>query len=176
MNLQCIAVFPVYLLNRKFPPTFYINNKYNFNRPLPLMFIVTIAFFFPLIMIKVRLNKLPFCGSIKLSQQRIQCVLPWKKISIKEDFVIIKKSNLGSSRRQFLKNALPAGALLCFGCKNLFALPGAGDVHQADTEKHPFLQETGMTAQEVFQFAYQMNMIPHMKKFQKYIGYFILVS
>jgi hypothetical protein len=84
--------------------------------------------------------------------------------------MIIRKSNFGSSRRQFLKNALPAGALLCFGCNYLFAIQQAENKQQVDTEKHPFLQDAGMTAQEVFQFAYQMNLIPHMKKFQKYMG------
>ena len=84
--------------------------------------------------------------------------------------MIIKKSNFGSSRRQFIKNALPTGALFCLGCKNLFAFPRAGDMHQDDTEKHPFLQNAGMTAREVFQFKYQIGFIDYMKKLQKYIG------
>lgn len=81
-----------------------------------------------------------------------------------------KRPIILSGRRQFLKNALPAGALFCLGCNHLFSLPLAEDEHQANAEKHPFLRDAGMTAQQVFQFTYQMSFIPTMKKLQKYIG------
>jgi hypothetical protein len=84
--------------------------------------------------------------------------------------MIIKKSYFGSSRRQFIKNALPAGALFCFGCNSLFAMPQVGIGQNTNTEKHPFLQDAGMTVREVFQFKYQISTIDYMKKLQKYIG------
>jgi hypothetical protein len=44
--------------------------------------------------------------------------------------MIIKSSNLASNRRQFLKNVLPAGTLLCFGGSNLFASQLSNDNQQ----------------------------------------------
>lgn len=42
----------------------------------------------------------------------------------------IQASNLASSRRQFLKNVLPAGTLFCFGGSNLFASQFSDDNQQ----------------------------------------------
>lgn len=44
--------------------------------------------------------------------------------------MIIKPPNLASSRRQFLKNALPAGTLFCFGVSRLFASQLSDDNQQ----------------------------------------------
>ena len=76
--------------------------------------------------------------------------------------MIIKASNFVSNRRQFLKNVLPAGTLFCLGCSNLFAMPIAGDKHKVSTEKHKFLEDSGMTAEEVFKFAVE-NSAPIMQ-------------
>lgn len=84
--------------------------------------------------------------------------------------MIIKASNLVSSRRQFLKNVLPAGTLFCFGCSNLLALPKEVTKLKSSTEKHKFLKNSGMTAEEVFKFAYQDGFIPLMQKLAGDVG------
>jgi hypothetical protein len=104
------------------------------------------------------------------SQSNKKFIQHVEKISTEEVFMVFRKSNFESSRRKFIKNALPAGALFCFGCDSLLALPAAFDKQQVDTEKHPFLRDAGMTARQVFQFKYQISTIAYMKKLQKYIG------
>jgi hypothetical protein len=81
----------------------------------------------------------------------------------------MKTLNFVSSRRQFLKNVLPAGTLFCFGCSNLLAMPISGDKKKASTEKHKFLEDSGMTAEEVYNFAVQ-NCAPFMQNLAKEIG------
>jgi hypothetical protein len=65
-----------------------------------------------------------------------------------------KVSNFAASRRQFLKNVLPAGTLFCFGCSNLFALSKVNEQSKVKTAKHKFLEDSEMSYQEVFSFAY----------------------
>jgi hypothetical protein len=52
------------------------------------------------------------------------------------------KNSVGG-RRRFLTEALPAGALFCLGCKGLAA-----------GQKPRYLEDSGMTAEDVFKFAY----------------------
>jgi len=73
--------------------------------------------------------------------------------------MIIKPSNLVSTRRQFIKNVLPGGTFLCFGCSNLFALTMLEGKKEASVEKHKFLEDSGMTVKEVFNFAFQNNIL-----------------
>jgi hypothetical protein len=84
--------------------------------------------------------------------------------------MIIKSSNLASSRRQFIKNVLPGGTLLCLGCSNLFALTLSEDKKRASAEKHKFLQDSEMTVEEVFQFAYRDNFVPYMQAIARDVG------
>ncbi len=84
--------------------------------------------------------------------------------------MIIKTSNFVSSRRQFFKNVLPVGTLFCFGCSNLLAMPISGDKKKAPAEKHKFLQDSGMTVEEVYQFAYRDNFVSYMQEIAKDIG------
>jgi predicted hydrocarbon binding protein len=84
--------------------------------------------------------------------------------------MIIKSSNLASSRRQFLKNVLPTGTLFCFGCSNLFAFPISEDNQKASTEKHKFLEDSGFTYEDVFEFAYRDWLIPIMQSLANEIG------
>jgi hypothetical protein len=65
-----------------------------------------------------------------------------------------KISSFITSRRQFLTNILPAGTLFCLGCSNLLAIQQSQDKPKVASEKHKFLQDSGMTYQQVFQFAY----------------------
>lgn len=84
--------------------------------------------------------------------------------------MIVKASNLASSRRQFLKNVLPVGTLFCFGCSNLFALPISEDNQKASAEKHKFLEDSGFTYKDVYEFAYRDWLIPHMQNLANEIG------
>lgn len=84
--------------------------------------------------------------------------------------MIIKTSNFVSSRRQFLKNVLPAGTLFCLGCSNLLAMSISGDKKKALAEKHKFLEDSRMTVEEVFKFTYQGNFIPLMQNIANDIG------
>jgi len=67
--------------------------------------------------------------------------------------MIIKKLDLASSRRQFLLKALPAGTLFFFGCGGLLAMTNGQDKPKPSEKKHKFLEESGMSFQEVFKFA-----------------------
>jgi hypothetical protein len=73
--------------------------------------------------------------------------------------VIIKASNLASSRRQFILNILPAGTLFCFGCGNLSAWTAGQEAQKAVEKKHKFLEDSHMSYEEVFS-VYKHNYIP----------------
>jgi len=74
-----------------------------------------------------------------------------------------------SSRRQFLLKTLPAGTLFCLGCKNLLGVPGILDPQQASSQKHKFLEDSGMTIEQVFRFSFE-NGIPILQTLAKDIG------
>ena len=74
--------------------------------------------------------------------------------------MIIKPSNLASSRRQFLTRTVPVGALVCMGCKSLFA--GLG-------QESKFSENPGMTTEEMFRFFYGA-FIPSLQFLAKDIG------
>jgi len=61
-------------------------------------------------------------------------------------------------RRRFLTEALPAGALFCLGCKGLTA-----------AQKPRHLEDSGMTAEDVFKFSYG-NLVPILESIGKDIG------
>ena len=66
-----------------------------------------------------------------------------------------KTLSLLPSRRAFLTNALPAGTLFCLGCGSLFAQEGVQPQQKPAEQKHKFLEDSGMSFQEVFKFAYE---------------------
>jgi hypothetical protein len=59
------------------------------------------------------------------------------------------------SRRAFLTNALPASTLFCLGCGGLFAQEKAQAQPKPAQPKHKFLEDSGMSFQKVFEFAYE---------------------
>jgi hypothetical protein len=61
-----------------------------------------------------------------------------------------------SGRRQFLTSILPTGALCCLGCNHLLALPDILDGRQKLGQKPKILENSGMSAKEVWTFAYGM--------------------
>lgn len=73
---------------------------------------------------------------------------------------------MSSNRRDFLKTVIPAGAFTCLGCKAAFAAgakPGKKAVHK-------FKQASGMTNEQVFQFAYMFSTIPTLQALSEAIG------
>jgi len=81
-----------------------------------------------------------------------------------------KVTSFVPARRKFLQRALPAGAFLCLGSSQLFSFPPGEETLKLDSEKHKFLNDSGMSWQEVYQFAYQSGYIPTMKKLAEKIG------
>lgn len=71
-----------------------------------------------------------------------------------------------SSRRDFLR-ILPGGAAACLGCASALGVPLAGE-SQA-TAQHKFQQDSGMTNQEVLEFAL-MGSIPLLQNMAGVIG------
>jgi hypothetical protein len=59
------------------------------------------------------------------------------------------------SRRALLKNVLPASTLICLGCHSLFAQEKSQDPQKPAEKKHKFQEDSGMSFQEVFKFAYR---------------------
>ncbi len=84
--------------------------------------------------------------------------------------MIIKTSNFVSSRRQFLKNVLPAGTLFCIGCSSLLAMPNKVDKQKVTAKKHKFLEDSDFTYNDVYVFAFRNWLIPHMQNLAYEIG------
>jgi len=77
--------------------------------------------------------------------------------------MILKPSNLASSRREFLLNILPAGSLLCLGCGDLSAWTVGQEVQKAVEMKHKFQEDSGWSFQDIFDFAFSGFYIPTLK-------------
>src|SRR5512136_1083373 len=80
-----------------------------------------------------------------------------------------KNINSGSSRRNFLTRKLPAGALLCLGCKSLFSSPSGLFNPQEAAQKAKYLKNSGMSTEDVFKYAYN-NYVPILKNLGSRIG------
>lgn len=82
----------------------------------------------------------------------------------------MKRSNLSSTRRQFLFNVLPAGTMLCLGYSSLFALNQFGEQSEVITAKHKFLEDSGMSYKEVHELAFRRLLIPILQNLSSSIG------
>jgi hypothetical protein len=74
-----------------------------------------------------------------------------------------------SGRRQFLMKTLPAGTLLCLGCRNLSGFPDILESPKTSTQKHKFSEDSGMTVEQVFRFSFE-NSIPILQNLAQVIG------
>jgi len=88
-----------------------------------------------------------------------------KKLILKLS-MIVKPSDLASSRREFLQGLFPAGALLYSGC----GLLSASSRLQNKPAKHKFLEDSGLTMREAFRFAFLWTYIPMMEALAARIG------
>ena len=84
--------------------------------------------------------------------------------------MIIKASNFATTRRQFLKNILPAGTTFCLGCISLFALNQISEPSEIKTDKHKFLIDSGMSYKEVHELAFRRLLIPIFQNLSNSIG------
>jgi hypothetical protein len=82
----------------------------------------------------------------------------------------MKNSSFMPGRRQFLLNILPAGTLFCLGCSNLLALAQSEGKPQASPAKHKFLEDSGMSFEAVYKFAFQNHFIPVMENLGDVVG------
>jgi hypothetical protein len=83
--------------------------------------------------------------------------------------MVVKPSNLAPSRREFLLNILPAGTLFCLGCGNLSAWTAGQEAQKAVEKKHKFQEDSKMSFQEVFEFAFK-DFIQTMENFARQMG------
>jgi L-2-amino-thiazoline-4-carboxylic acid hydrolase-like protein len=72
-------------------------------------------------------------------------------------------SSSEQNRRKFFSTILPLGAMCGFGCKTCFA-------SDKSEKKHKFLENSGMSFEEVFNFAFKNFYIPIMKNLSNEIG------
>jgi len=68
--------------------------------------------------------------------------------------MILKPSDLASSRRDFILRVLPAGTLFCLGCKGLLAAPCVAAAEASPGQKPKYLDNSGMSIEEVYRFGY----------------------
>jgi hypothetical protein len=79
------------------------------------------------------------------------------------------KKHFDSDRRKFLTRHLPAGALMCLGCKSLLASTPLPNGRQDAVQKPKYQQNSGMTTEEVFKFTYGYS-LPVYQYMEKKIG------
>ncbi len=77
---------------------------------------------------------------------------------------------LSPTRRQFLREILPAGAFACLALGALPARSGEVDNGTLQSEGHKFLDDTGLNYQQVFAFAYRIYVIPLLKRMAEEMG------
>ncbi len=70
--------------------------------------------------------------------------------------------NFGPGRRKFIQSILPAGTMFCLGCNSLMAHSMKGKTARPFQQKNKFLEDSGLTVEEVFQFTFRDNIIPLM--------------
>jgi len=80
-----------------------------------------------------------------------------------------KNYHFDSGRRKFLTRHLPAGALVCLGCKNLLAATGLHSGSQEAVQKPKYQMNSGMTTEDVFKFTYGYS-LPVFQYMEKKIG------
>ena len=74
-----------------------------------------------------------------------------------------------SSRRAFLRAALPGGALLCLGGRCLIGYPQAQEKPLTPSPKHKFFGDSGLSFAEVFRNAYASD-VPIWRGIEKEMG------
>jgi hypothetical protein len=80
----------------------------------------------------------------------------------KEARMLSTKPTNRPTRREFVLRAFPAGAV-CAACPGLTRSDLLAQTAGVDQEAHKFLQDAGLTTEQVFQFAYTRTLIPFLR-------------
>ena len=78
--------------------------------------------------------------------------------------------SLDLGRRKFLQSVLPAGTIFCLGCSGLMAHSGREKSALSFRQKNQFLEDSGLTVEDVFKFAFTENFIPLMQAMAEDMG------
>jgi len=73
-------------------------------------------------------------------------------------------------RRQFITRGCAAGASLCFGCSHFFSFAKAQESHILNPEQDKYSNNSGMSYEQVFNFAYRDFLIPQLIAVSNQIG------
>jgi len=74
------------------------------------------------------------------------------------------------TKRQFLTNGIVAGSTICFGCSYFLSLAKAQDTQQKKTFKERITENSGMSYEQVFNFAFRDVVIPALIGVSENIG------
>lgn len=73
-------------------------------------------------------------------------------------------------RRKFITRSFVAGGSLCLGCAHFFSSAGAGEIWQDEPFQERISGNSGMSYEQVFNFAYRDILIPQLKVAAKQLG------
>ena len=82
----------------------------------------------------------------------------------------IKTPPCTTSRRQFLRETIPAGTILCLGTQSLWAAFYSQTIEDASPAKHKFLEDSEMSFRALFKFTFQNYYIPCLERLSGEIG------
>ena len=82
----------------------------------------------------------------------------------------IKTAPCASSRRQFLRNAIPIGTFLCLGPLSLWAVSQSKEKDDTSPAKHKFFEDSEMSFRALFKFTFQNYYIPCLERLAGEIG------
>ena len=103
---------------------------------------------------------------------QIYLTSPFWWCNLQENNLMTMKNNtlIKNNRREFLKKTFSSCAFCCFASPILFG--SDKKLHPiASNQQHKFQSDSGMSFQEVFDFAYKKNYIPAMKNLMSQIGH-----
>lgn len=74
-------------------------------------------------------------------------------------------------RRQFITRSFTAGTSICFGCSHFFSSANAQDVKSVKPFQERISQNSGMSYEQVYNFASRNTLIPQLKSLSNQIGH-----
>lgn len=79
-------------------------------------------------------------------------------------------SSKSIKRRQFITRSFAAGTSMCFGCSHFFSSVKAQDVQDIKTFQDKISQNSGMSYEQVYNFAFRNMLIPQLIALSNQIG------
>lgn len=80
-------------------------------------------------------------------------------------------SSKAIKRRLFITRSFAAGTSMCFGCSHLFSIVNTQEVKAVRTFQENISQNSGMSYEQVYNFAYRNLLIPQLKALSNQIGH-----